>query len=39
VSTGSAGQDGPLSQNAHVVHVRGYSYKGSVEVAGRPAER
>ena len=39
VSTGSAGQDGPLSPNAPVVHVRGYSYKGSVAVAGRPAER
>ena len=36
VSTGSAGADGPLSANAPVVHVRGYSYKGSVEVTGRP---
>jgi len=39
VSTGSEGQDGPLSPNAPVVHVRGYSYKGSVAVANRPAER
>jgi hypothetical protein len=39
VSTGSAGQEDPLSPNAPVVHVRGYSYKGSVAVAGRPAER
>ena len=38
VSTGSAGPEGPLSPNAPVVHVRGYSYKGTVEVAGRPAE-
>jgi len=38
VSTGSAGQEGPLSPNAPVVHVRGYSYKGSVAVSGRPAE-
>jgi len=39
VSTGSTGPEGPLSPNAPVVHVRGYSYKGSVAVAGRPAER
>jgi DUF1707 SHOCT-like domain len=39
VSTGSAGPEGPLSPNAPVVHVRGYSYKGSVAVAGRPADR
>jgi uncharacterized protein DUF1707 len=38
VSTGSAGAEMPLSPNAPVVHVRGYSYKGAVEVAGRPAE-
>ncbi len=36
VSTGSVDPDGPLSANAPVVHVRGYSYKGTVEVAGRP---
>jgi hypothetical protein len=36
VSTGSAGLDGPLPHNAPVVHVRGYSYKGTVEVTGRP---
>jgi hypothetical protein len=36
VSTGSAGLDGTLSANAPVVHVRGYSYKGTVEVTGRP---
>ena len=34
VSTGSTGPEGPLSPNAPVVHVRGYSYKGSVAVAG-----
>jgi hypothetical protein len=39
VSTGSAGLEGPLSPNAPVVHVRGYSYKGTVAVASRPAER
>jgi hypothetical protein len=39
VSTGSEGQDVPLSPNAPVVQVRGYSYKGSVAVANRPAER
>ena len=38
VSTGSADPQTPLSQNAPVVHVRGYSYKGTVEVAGRPGE-
>ena len=38
VSTGSADPEAPLSQNAPVVHVRGYSYKGTVEVAGRPGE-
>jgi hypothetical protein len=38
VSTGSADLETPLSQNAPVVHVRGYSYKGTVEVAGRPGE-
>jgi hypothetical protein len=38
VSTGSAGTDGPLARNAPVVHVRGYSYKGAVEVASRPPE-
>ena len=38
VSAGSAGPETPLSQNAPVVHVRGYSYKGTVEVAGRPTE-
>jgi uncharacterized protein DUF1707 len=36
VSTGGAGADGPLSANAPVLHVRGYSYKGTVEVTGRP---
>ena len=36
VSTNTADLDGPLSPNALVVHVRGYSYKGAVEVAGRP---
>ena len=36
VSTGSAEPEAPLSGNAPVVHVRGYSYKGTVEVAGRP---
>ena len=36
VSTSTAELDGPLSPNALVVHVRGYSYKGAVEVAGRP---
>jgi hypothetical protein len=35
-STGTAELDGPLPANAPVVHVRGYSYKGTVEVAGRP---
>ena len=38
VSTGSADPETPPSQNAPVVHVRGYSYKGTVEVAGRPGE-
>jgi hypothetical protein len=38
VSTGGTGPAGPLSPNAPVVHVRGYSYKGTIEVAGRPAE-
>lgn len=38
VSTGSADPETPLSQNTPVVHVRGYSYKGTVEVAGRPGE-
>ena len=36
VSTGSTGTDGPLSSSAPVLHVRGYSYKGTIEVAGRP---
>jgi hypothetical protein len=36
VSTGGAGAGGPLSATAPVVHVRGYSYKGTVEVTGRP---
>ena len=36
VSTGGAEPEAPLSGNAPVVHVRGYSYKGTVEVAGRP---
>ncbi len=39
VSTASEGLEGPLSPNAPVVHVRGYSYKGSVTVAGRPEQR
>jgi hypothetical protein len=38
VSTASADPETPLSRNAPVVHVRGYSYKGTVEVAGRPGE-
>ena len=38
VSTGSNGPEEPPSPTAPVVHVRGYSYKGTVEVAGRPAE-
>jgi len=38
VSTGSADPETALSQNAPVVHVRGYSYKGTIEVAGRPGE-
>jgi hypothetical protein len=38
VSTGSAGPEEPPSATAPVVHVRGYSYKGTIEVAGRPAE-
>jgi len=36
VSTGGADPQAPLSHNAPVVHVRGYSYKGTVEVAGGP---
>ena len=36
VSTGSTGTDGPLSSSAPVLHVRGYSYKGTIEVGGRP---
>lgn len=38
VSTGGADPQAPLSHNAPVVHVRGYSYKGTVEVAGLPGE-
>ncbi len=38
VSTDSADPETPLSRNAPVVHVRGYSYKGTIEVAGRPGE-
>ena len=38
VSTGSTGPEEPPSTTAPVVHVRGYSYKGTIEVAGRPAE-
>jgi uncharacterized protein DUF1707 len=38
VSTGDSGPAGPLSPSAPVVHVRGYSYKGTIEVAGRPPE-
>ena len=38
VSTGGSGPAGPLSPHAPVVHVRGYSYKGVIEVAGQPAE-
>jgi hypothetical protein len=37
VSTNSTGADGPLPSGAPVLHVRGYSYKGTIEVAGRPA--
>jgi hypothetical protein len=37
VSTDGADVQTPLSRNAPVVHVRGFSYKGTVEVAGRPA--
>jgi len=36
VSTGSTGPQEPLPSTAPVVHVRGYTYKGTVEVAGRP---
>ena len=39
VSTGSTGPGAPPSSSAPVVHVRGYTYKGTVEVAERPAER
>jgi hypothetical protein len=38
VSTASSGPEAPPSATAPVVHVRGYSYKGTIEVAGRPAE-
>ena len=38
VSTGGADPQAPLSRNAPVVHVRGYGYKGTVEVADRPGE-
>jgi len=38
VSTGSTGPEAPLSPSAPVVHVRGYSYRGMIEVGGRPAE-
>ena len=38
VSTGSNGPEAPPSATAPVVRVRGYSYKGTIEVAGRPAE-
>ena len=38
VSTGSIGPEAPLSATAPVVHVRGYSYKGTIEVASWPAE-
>jgi Domain of unknown function (DUF1707) len=38
VSTSSAGEGGPLSSGAPVLHVRGYTYKGTIEVAGRPTE-
>jgi hypothetical protein len=38
VSTGGAGPHAQLSRDAPVLHVRGYSYKGAVEVAGRPGE-
>lgn len=37
VSTGGSSPDGPLAPSAPVVHVRGYSYRGTIEVAGRPA--
>jgi Domain of unknown function (DUF1707) len=37
VSTGSTGPQEPLPAAAPVVHVRGYAYKGTVEVGGRPA--
>jgi Domain of unknown function (DUF1707) len=37
VSTGSTGAE-PLPSSAPVLHVRGYSYKGTIEVAGRPTE-
>ena len=36
VSTGGTDPKAPLSHHAPVVHVRGYSYKGTVEVAGGP---
>ena len=38
VSTSSTGLEALPSATAPVVHVRGYSYKGTIEVAGRPAE-
>ncbi len=37
VSTGGTGAE-PLPASAPVLHVRGYSYKGTIEVAGRPTE-
>jgi len=39
VSTDGADGEAPLPPGAPVVHVRGYSYKGTIEVAGRPGER
>lgn len=36
VSTASSGDTGPLPDSAPVVHVNGFSYKGTVEVSTRP---
>jgi uncharacterized protein DUF1707 len=38
ISTGAGDGGGPLSASAPVVHVRGYAYKGSIEVSSRPPE-
>jgi hypothetical protein len=36
VSTAGGADDAPLPEGAPVVHVRGYGYKGIIEVASRP---